>query len=389
MFGRSAKLFTLFGFEIRVDASWLILAGLVTWSLAAGLFPYVYIGLPVSTYWWMGLAGAAGLFVSIVLHETSHSVVARHYDLPMKGITLFVFGGIAEMGGEPANPKTEFLMAIAGPIASVAIGVICGAVKMAGQNSWPVPVVGVVAYLGWINIILAAFNMIPAFPLDGGRVLRSIIWYFSGNIARATRIASGIGTGLATLLMAYAIFTFLMGNIIAGIWYFVIAMFLRHAAMASYQQIVLQRALKGEPISRIMNPDPVAVPRATSIREFVENYFYRYRFNSFPVVNEREELTGCVNPMKVKQVPPDEWASHTIAEVAEPCSPENTIPPDADALDAFSKMQTTHSSRLMVTDNGHHLLAVLSLKDLLRFLAAKMDMEGRAGGPRLLGAPKN
>lgn len=386
MFGRSVTLFRLFGFAIRVDASWLILAALITWSLAAGLFPHEYPGLGAHTYWWMGAAGAIGLFLSIVVHETFHSLVARHYDLPMKGITLFVFGGVAEMGGEPQNPKVEFLMAIAGPIASVLIGFFFWFLKDLGRGAWPAAEVGVVAYLSWINWALAAFNMVPAFPLDGGRVLRSIIWHYTRNIARATRIASAIGTGLSTLLMAYAIFTFFMGNIIGGIWYFVIAMFLRQAAMASYTQVVMRRALKGEPISRFMNPDPITVPRGTSIREFVENYFYRYHFKFFPVVNERSELTGCVTARKVKEVPPDEWASHTVAEVAEPCSAENTISPDADALDALSKMQTTNSSRLMVADHGK-LLAVVSLKDLLAFLAAKIDLEGNS--KRMLGAGRS
>ncbi len=386
MFGHSVTLFRLFGFDIRVDASWLILAALITWTLATGLFPHDYPHLAASLYWWMGVAGAIGLFLSIVVHETFHSLVARHYNLPMKGITLFVFGGVAEMSGEPQTPKVEFLMAIAGPIASILIGFLFFFLKDIGRGAaWPLAAVGIVTYLSWINWVLAGFNLVPAFPLDGGRVLRSIIWHFTQNLTRATRIASAIGTGLSTLLMAYAIYTFFMGNLIGGIWYFVIAMFLRQAAAASYTQVVMRRALKGEPISRFMNSEPISVPRGTSIRDFVENYFYRYHFKFFPVVNERSELTGCVTARRVKEVPPDEWTSHTVAEVAEPCSAENTIAPDADALDALSKMQTTNSSRLMVADHGK-LLAVVSLKDLLAFLAAKIDLEGRSS--RMLGAPK-
>jgi Zn-dependent protease/CBS domain-containing protein len=373
MFGRRVTLFTLSGFDVRVDASWIILAALITWSLATGIFPHEYPGLAASNYWWMGIAGALGLFLSIVVHEFFHSFVARHYDLPMKGITLFVFGGVAEMGGEPQSAKVEFLIAIAGPIASVLIGFVFWALRYAGQNRWPTEAIGVVAYLSWINWILAAFNLVPAFPLDGGRVLRSALWYFMGNLTRATRIASSIGAALGLLLMAYGIFQFLMGNIIGGIWYFVIAMFLRQAAQMSYQQLVLRRALQGEPVSRFMNSDPVTVPRAISIRDFVENYFYRYHFKFFPVINENQQLTGCVTPRKVREIPPDEWERHTVGEVIDACSADNTIAPDADALDALSKMQKTNSSRLMVTDHGR-LLAIVSLKDLLRFLAAKVEL---------------
>ena len=190
MFGKRIPLFKLLGFTVNIDLSWLILAVLVTWSLAKGLFPYYFEGLSNQVYWWMGIAGAIGLFISIVFHEFCHSIVARHFGLPMKGITLFIFGGVAEMESEPQSPKVEFLMAIMGPVSSVLLGAAFYLASMAGKSvGWPTSVNGVLQYLMVINFVLAGFNLLPAFPLDGGRVLRSILWGIRGNLRWATRIA--------------------------------------------------------------------------------------------------------------------------------------------------------------------------------------------------------
>ena len=190
MFGRKIHLFTILGFDVSIDFTWLFLAVLVTWSLARGLFPVWFGNYSTATYWWMGAAGALGLFLSIVFHEFWHSIVARRFGLPMKGITLFIFGGVAEMEEEPENAKTELLMAIAGPISSVVLGVVFLLVFRLGVAvGLPEPVNGVLVYLGWLNLVLAVFNMLPAFPLDGGRVLRSILWFAKGNIRWATRVA--------------------------------------------------------------------------------------------------------------------------------------------------------------------------------------------------------
>ena len=195
MFGKRIKLFELSGFEVRIDLSWLVIAVLVTWSLAKGLFPYWHPHLSNETYWTMGVAGALGLFISIVAHEFCHSLVARKFGMPMKGITLFIFGGVAEMGDEPPTARAEFMMAIVGPLSSLVIGGICYLVSRWGEaGGWNTPVNAVTYYLFYINVILAAFNLLPAFPLDGGRVLRSILWGAKGNLSWATRVSSSIGS---------------------------------------------------------------------------------------------------------------------------------------------------------------------------------------------------
>ena len=182
MFGKRITLFKLFGFSVRIDISWLIIVILITWSLALGLFPHYYKDLSKTTYWLMGATGALGLFVSIIFHELCHSLVARRYGLPIKGITLFIFGGVAEMEEAPPSAKAEFMMAIAGPISSVLLGVVLYGILTLGKGSgWPDPVNGVIGYLAAINCILAGFNLLPAFPLDGGRMLRSALWGWKGG----------------------------------------------------------------------------------------------------------------------------------------------------------------------------------------------------------------
>jgi len=379
MFGKGFTLFKLFGFEVRLDASWFFIALLVVWSLATGVFPFQYSGLTMASYWWMGVAGALGLFISIVLHELSHSLVARFHNLKMNGITLFIFGGVAEMAGEPESPKVEFTMAIAGPIASIIIGLAFHLMRLAGGAVWPIQVLGVLAYLAWINFILAAFNLVPAFPLDGGRVLRSALWHFQGDLRRATRTASRIGTAFGFALMLFGVYQLFHGYMIGAIWYFLIGMFLKQASQRSYEQLLLRTMLAGEPVEHFMKANPVTVSPGMSIRELVNDYIYRYHYRMYPVVTDEGQVAGSVSTNDVKMVPREEWDRHTVREVTRPASEANTIGPDTDALKALAKMRESGSSGLMVTDHGR-LLAIVSLKDLLRLLAAKLDLEGEWSG---------
>ena len=380
MFGRTFTLFKMFGFAVRVDASWLIIAVLITWSLAVGFFPHYYPALSHVEYWLMGISGAVLLFVSIIVHELAHSLVAQRGGLPMKGITLFIFGGVAEMDQEPPSAKAEFQMAIAGPLTSVVVGGIFYVLAAAARGNWPVVAVGVFSYLAWINWLLAAFNMVPAFPLDGGRVLRSLLWQWKGNIWQATRIASTIGSGFGMLLMALGIYRLLVGDFMGAVWWFLIGMFLRGAAQGSYQQLLVQRMLQGEPVRRFMNTNPVTVSPAISLEDLVENYIYKYHYKMFPVVNNSQEPLGCITTKEVKEVPRSEWAQRSVQAAMRPFSSEDAVAPDTDAVKALALMRKSQNSRLMVVENGR-LVAVLTLKDLLNFLSTKLEMEG--GSPQL------
>lgn len=374
MFEKSIPLFKLLGFEVKIDHTWFFLAVLITWSLAAGFFPARYEGLAPATYLFMGVAGAVGLFFSIILHEMSHSVVARQHGIPMKGITLFIFGGVAEMGEEPPNPKAEFLMAIAGPIASF---VISGSMFLSHHAlqaaGWPVAVTGVFHYLAWVNLVLAAFNLVPAFPLDGGRVLRSFLWHTKNDLRWATRITSNIGSWFGMVLIILGVFTFMSGNFIGGMWYGLIGMFIRAAARMSLRQVLIRRAFAGEQVRTFMHSDPVTVPPDITLQSLVDDYIYHHYFKLYPVV-ENGRLTGCITTTRIKQYPREEWSRLTVGEVAEKRCRENTISPDSDAIKAMARMSQTGASRLMVVEEDR-LVGVLVLKDLLKFLSMHIELE--------------
>jgi len=374
MFGKRIPLFKLFGLTVNVDLSWFILAVLVSWSLAKSLFPHYYEGFSNETYWWMGIAGAVGLFISIIFHEFSHSLVARQFGLPMKGITLFIFGGVAEMESQPKSPKVEFLMAIAGPISSIFLGSLLYFIRSAGQTmGWSKPLNGVLQYLMVINFILAGFNLLPAFPLDGGRILRSILWSIKGNLRWATHVASGLGSAFGIFLIVFGFLNFITGNFIGGIWYFLIGMFIRQASQMSYSQLVMRKALAGEKIKRFMKTEPISVSPSFTVEQLVNDYFYKYHYKMFPVSNG-DGLIGCVGLKQVKEMPREKWSRHVVEDLVVPCSGENAISPQTDALQALSLMNRTGNSRLMVIDEKR-LLGVITLKDMLKFLSLKIDLE--------------
>ncbi|MFA5111638.1 MAG: site-2 protease family protein [Desulfobaccales bacterium] len=374
MFGKRLKLFKLLGFEVRIDASWIVIAVLITWSLAAGLFPYMYPKFSRETYWIMGVVGALGLFASIVAHEFCHSLVARKFGMQMKGITLFIFGGVAEMGDEPPTARAEFTMAIVGPLSSLAIGVIFYGIYRLGLSSgWSTPVNGVTYYLAYINGILAAFNLLPAFPLDGGRVLRSILWGARDNLRWATRVSSAIGAGFGVGFIVLGIFQFISGNVIGGLWMFLIGLFLRNAAQMSYQQILVRKALEGESVRRFMNTSPVTVQDSITVEQLVEDYIYKYHYKMFPVMSG-DKLAGCITTRQVKEIPREAWSRETIREAAGACSPENTISPDTDAIQALARMNQSGVTRLLVVENGR-LVGLVTLKDLLDFFSLKVELE--------------
>jgi Zn-dependent protease/CBS domain-containing protein len=383
MFTVRWRLFRLLGIPISVDASWLLILALLT-STIHHFFERSLQGLPSIEYWLMGLIGALAFFACIVLHELGHATVARNKGIPIRGITLFLFGGVAEMGDEPPSAMSEFLMAIGGPIVSVVLAALFWGLAILGaQTGWAPQIVLMLQWLAGINFTVLIFNMIPAFPLDGGRVLRSILWGVSQNQRRATRWAALLGQGFAWLLIIVGAYNLVAGlqhggqegsgMIFSGIWLGIIGLFLNNAAKASYQQVIIRQALQGEPVRRFMNPNPIVVPPNTDLRSFVEDYVYRYHRKTFPVASNGH-LEGYINTQVLSQFPRTEWDLHTVEEVMRRDVRAISIPPDTDALQALGKMQKTGSSRLLVTEDGR-LLGIVSLRDLLRFLHLKMELE--------------
>jgi Zn-dependent protease len=375
MIGKRITLFKLLGFNVQVDLSWAFIAWLIAWTLARDYFPHTFHNLSAFSYWAMGIGGALGLFLSIVLHELGHSLVARKDGIAIKGITLFIFGGVAEMEGEPPTPQSEFRMAIAGPIVSILIAIVCYPLYLSGRRfGWPVELTGVLFYLSWINGLLVVFNLVPAFPLDGGRLLRSFLWKRKHSLRRATRMTSDLGSAFGLGLIVVGILSVFYGNIIGGVWWFLIGAFLRSASQMSYRQLVIRKALEGEPIGRFMQLTPVAVPPSISVDDLIHDYIYKYHFQMFPVLRD-SKLLGCVTINRVKEIPRGEWKQHSVQELVTPCSEENTVTPETDAVKVLSLMTRTGNSRLMVLDRGQ-LVGVVTLKDLLRFLSLKLDLEG-------------
>jgi Zn-dependent protease/predicted transcriptional regulator len=373
MFRHRLRLFTILGFEISIDLSWLIIALLVTYSLAQGVFPHYYPSLSPVTHWLMGLVGAVLFFGSIIFHEFWHSLVARRHGLPMRGITLFLFGGVAEMGDEPRRPGVELMTAIAGPAASVVLGAgFYGLHAMGKDVGWPLPVLGVLIYLAFINWILAAFNMLPAFPLDGGRVLRSLLWSWRGDLRWATRMASGAGSIFGILLMVYGGINMLMMNVVGGLWYVFIGLFLRGAAQSAYQQVVIRELTAGKKVRDLMRRDPVTAAPSLSLERFVEEFVYRHNTEIFPVTQDGR-LIGCIDLDRVRRVPRQEWERRTVGDLATGCAQENTISPDADISQARSRLARSGGRGLLVVENGQ-LAGLLDRQDLERFLAVRLRL---------------
>jgi Zn-dependent protease len=374
MFTVRIRLIRLFGIPISVDISWLIILALITWSLAEAIFRPELQDASEGERLLLGFVTALAFFLCIVLHEMGHALVARSRGIPIRGITLFLFGGVAELAAEPPSASSEFLMAIAGPLVTVFLsGVFFVLSLLATGLGWATSIELIFRYLAWINLSLLVLNLLPAFPLDGGRVFRSILWGISGNLRRATRWAAAIGQGFAWLLIGGGVVQFFNGNIVGGIWFGLIGMFLNNAARASYQQLVLQQALKGEPVSRFMNLQPIVVPPSLDLRSWVEDYVYRYHRKAFPVASNGH-LEGYISTQALARFPRAEWDRHTVAEVMRQDLQAVTISPQMDALEALGRMQRTGASRLLVS-NGTQLLGIVSLKDLLRFLNLKIELE--------------
>jgi Zn-dependent protease len=369
------------GIRVRLDWTWFFLAFLIVWSLSTGYFPANYPGFTFRIYLTMGLVGAIGLFASIVAHEFCHALVGRHYGLPITDIKLFIFGGVAEMHEEPDSAKSEALMAIAGPAASVVIGVVCNLLSGWGSSAgWPLPITATLSYLGLINIFLAIFNMIPAYPLDGGRVLRALLWGLKRDLRWATRVASRIGSGFGFVLIALGVVSFLGGNFVGGLWSVLIGFFLQSVSSASYQNVLIKEFFKGEPIRKFAKTDLVTVGPELALSSLVENYFYKTFHQLYPVV-ENDNLMGCISLEDVGRYPREEWERLKVHDVMTSCGPENTVFPETDVSEVLRRMTSERRGRFVIVDHDGHLLGLVSLKDLMNAISIQMQLLGgrRAG----------
>jgi Zn-dependent protease/predicted transcriptional regulator len=361
----------ILGFEINVDWSWLLIFFLVVYSLASGYFPTMYPNFGIAMNWLVGILAAALLFVSVLIHELSHSMVARSYGTPVRGITLFMFGGVSQTAEEPKSAREEFWMAIVGPVTSFGLAAVFYALGGIGAVMvWPSPVVAVLGYLAMINLLLAVFNLAPGFPLDGGRVLRSALWAATGDLTRSTRYASYAGQAFGYILMGLGFTNVLGGSLIGGLWLVFIGWFLAGAARSSYQQLLVKQALSGVTVSQVMTSDVPVVDADTSLRQFVDETLLRYDYSCYPV-HRGEELIGIVGIEEVRRFSPEQWQNVSVGEVAHEIDTAYKVAESDDAYEALTKLATEEVCRLMVMDNGQ-LKGTVGRESVFRLVQTKM-----------------
>lgn len=343
----SLKIATVLGIPIRVHFSWLILFGLITWSLSTYYFPRAAPELPTLSHWASGALAAVMLFLSVAFHELAHSVVARRYRVAIVDITLFIFGGVAQMRGEPQEPKAEFAIAIAGPLSSLALGLIFFACASVSSHMFWNPLF---LYVARLNAVLAAFNLIPGFPMDGGRVVRAYLWKRSKDFLRATRKAADYGQRIALAFIGFGLASLVLG-LADGVWLMFVGWFLYSAAQSSFQQASIQSSLLGVRVRDVMVREVVSIPAHTTTERAVNHFFLRYGFGGFPVMHQ-DRVQGIVTLKEIKNVPREQWTSVTVGEIAAPHEEKYEISGDDDAWKALETMINEDQGRLLVTEEG-------------------------------------
>jgi Zn-dependent protease len=360
----------VWGIPIRVHFSWLLVFGLVTWSLAAGYFPREYPGWPVRTYWAVGAVTALALFASILIHELGHSWVALRNRIPIRSITLFVFGGVAQIAREPGGPGAELRIAIAGPVTSFALaGLFVGA--------WPlvreVPILAApVIWLARINFMVALFNLVPGFPLDGGRLLRALVWRWTGSLHRASEAASFIGQLVAFGFIGWGILTVLGGDVIGGMWISFIGWFLQNAAATSHAEANLREMLRDVTVGQAMTRDCPRVERAWSLDQVVREEVLGAGRRCF-VVTDDGRLAGLLTLHEIKAVAKDRWAAVTVGETMTPAEKVTTVDPVTDLLAALEKMDDANVAQMPVVEAGR-LLGMVGREQILHYVRLRAEL---------------
>jgi Zn-dependent protease/predicted transcriptional regulator len=374
------ELFRLAGVSVAIDYSWLIIFALVLWGLAAGYFPEQYPGFALSSYWIVGLIATLLFFASVLVHELSHAWMGNRLGEKVSRITLFIFGGMAHLSGEPESPAIEFKVAGVGPLTSLVLGAIFWAIHQSIPASpaltlWR----AVFRYLAYINAALALFNLLPGFPLDGGRLLRAILWWRTGNLTRATAQAADWGQGIAFGLIALGAFEIFAGALIGGLWLIFIGLFLRSAALASYQHVFVDQFLSRLRVRDIMVSDPVTLPPDMPVSEAVDKYFLHLGFGGFPVVSDGQVL-GLLSLPHVSACPAEERATRRVRDIMLRVDDSVAIPASATVAEALHRMAEVNAGRLLVMD-GNRLAGLITRSGIARLVQMRMMLGSRSAAP--------
>lgn len=373
MLRTSFTLFKVFGIPVEVNVSWFIIFALVAWSLVSHYFPMNYPDMPVLSYWVMGVVAALMLFSSVVLHELSHSYVAKLHGVPIRRITLFLFGGVSQMERESEEPETEMKIAIAGPAMSFVLMfvffLVYYAVRTAGETGGVAPVF---RYLAIVNGMLGIFNLIPGFPLDGGRLLRAAIWKGTGNLKKATYVASRVGSVVGIVFVLFGFLAVFRGFFVFGLWMVMIGFFLRQASSASYLHVVVEGALKGFKVRDAMREDFVAVPSHISIQNLVDDYVFKHHLDCYPVIDGLE-LKGIVAVEDIKSMPRRVWASTRVSSVMRSDLERISVHPDDDLADVLRRTVGERCGSLPVVDGGR-VVGVVARRDIVEAMRALSEV---------------
>ena len=367
----SLRIGKIAGIDIYIHVSWIIILVLLTVSLAIGWFPQLYPGQSTATYWIVSLIAALLLFVSVLLHELAHSLVARRRGLPVKNITLFIFGGVSNIEQEPKDPGIEFQVAVVGPITSLLIGAVCFLLQLPlrGTNS---PLEEILFYLAVTNLLLGVFNLIPAFPLDGGRVLRSIIWKISGSMRQATRAASITGQVIAYLFILLGIWLLFTVSILDGIWLGFIGWFLLSSAQSANSQVMLASVFNSVTVGEVMNPKPMTVPANISLQQLVDAYFLPGGLR-YALVMQNDQLVGLITLSDIRHIPREQWGKVPVSHAMIPLERLHLVSPQQTLSDVLPLMAGRDVNQLPVVQNGAPV-GIVSRDAIVQYLEVRRGL---------------
>lgn len=377
MWGRPFRVARLSGFDVKVDASWLLIASLVVWSLATSYFPAKLPDAEPVMKVVLALIGLMGLIVSILLHELAHSILARNQGVRISGITLYLFGGVADIKGELPTPLTELWIAVAGPVVSLGLALLLWfgrrLVESGGANDLAA---AVLSYLAFLNLILGVGNLIPAYPLDGGRILRAIYWIRSGDLVDATLRASRLSVAFSILLIALGLFSVFSGDTAGGLWPVVIGLFLLSTARSFRAEVQLAAALEGRKVADLMSRDPCTTRPDQSLSELVSQVFLDRGVSFVPVVEDGVVL-GYVDTHMVRRIDRENWTTTVVDDVIESIANENSVSPDLPGRDLFDRIRQSGRRKFMVVV-GTTLVGVVTLSDVVSYLNVAQELQGQA-----------
>ena len=374
------RLFSLFDIEIRLDWSVLIIFALIVYSLGAGLFPQWHPDWTPATSWLTALVAGVIFFASLLAHELSHSLMARRYGIRVPRITLFLFGGMAEIEAEARTPKEEFAIAVVGPLMSLALGIMFTVIATSAMGGGVLerlteepeaamarmsPAITACIWLGSVNIMLAVFNMVPGFPLDGGRVFRALVWWITGDAVRATRMASNAGRVVGWLIIAFGFWNiFALGNL-GGLWLVLIGWFLTHIARSSYTQMITERSLRAVRVEDVMRTRFDTVPATTTLDEFIEDYLLRSSQHLWPVT-DGEAVVGTITFSDVAGTPPDERRRHQVRDLLKPLDERRSLDAAEMATTALKRLGGLGEEPVAVLRDGR-VVGLIRAGDILRW----------------------